>query len=252
MFPGKTVEARKISQRDFANDLGARCHAEQKAAMKAFKGDTTKVNIKITDAKEAIVLCYQGNHTLCKTKSSVCRGTLKSTWITRSAYLPADFTISPNATDLTLLKQNIDLRLGQQVWRKIKYCQNTNKVEGVNRGITSTNPKNLTCSRNYEGRVHAAIHSVNDGWEESIYASCAEARAAPTSGSRVVRQLLSHQKSNQKRKLYKRSSAAIAGRYHKRRTLYSLHRWKRSTKGPTYRSGMMMPKVKRDHTYSKI
>lgn len=251
MFPGRTAESRSISQRDFGNDLGARCHAEQKAAMKAFGGDHVKANLKVADAKTAVIECYMGNHSLCKKHSLVCKGTKRRNWVNRSAYLPNDFRISPTPTDVGVLKELINYRLGTVMWKKTKHFQNTQKVESVNRALTSTNPRNITFSRNFAGRVHTAIHSVNDGVGESIFTSCADAGAHLTPGTRVTHKLLSLQKAAQRRKIYKQSRLAINARYHRRRTLYALHRHKASQKkGTTYKTAMLMPKS--DHAYSKL
>ena len=190
MFPGRTVAAKKKMQANFANDLATHCHAEHAAAMTAPGGNTGKANIRVMTAKEAIIPCYQGNHDGCRRKSQVCKAKIASNWVSQNVYLTDDFKIKPNQKDIEQLNECIDYRLGHDVMKKVKYLQNTQKVESVNRAIGITNPKNMTFTRNARGRISSAVHAVNDGVAESIASSCRESGADLTPGTRVTRGLL--------------------------------------------------------------
>ena len=253
MFPGRTVAAQKKMQGNFANDLATRCHAEHAAAMSASGGDTGKANKRVMIAKEAIIPCYQGNHEGCRRKSQVCKAKKTSNWVTKSPYLPDDFKIKPKQKDIEQLNESIDYRLGHDIMQKVKYLQNTQKVESVNRAIGITNPKNMTFTRNARGRVSSAVHAVNDGVAESIASTCRESGAELTQGTRVTRGLLALSRQNHLRKTYKKSKTAINSRREKRKRLYTLHRNRIETDETTYKSGMLMnsKKNRQDHNYSK-
>ena len=53
------------------------------------------------------------------------------------------------------------VRLGPDALNKTKLNLNTQKVEGFNRSLRRSLPKNFTFTKNFEGRVKAAVHSVN-------------------------------------------------------------------------------------------
>ena len=251
MFPGRTVAAQKKMQGNFANDLATRCHAEHAAAMSASSGDTGKANKRVMIAKEAIISCYQGNHEGCRRKSQVCKVKKTSNWVSKSPYLPDDFKIKPKQKDIEQLNESIDYRLGHDIMQKVKYLQNTHKVESVNRAIGITNPKNMIFTRNARGRASSAVHAVNDGVAESIASTCRESGTELTKG--VTRGLLALSRQNHLRKTYKKSKTAINSRREKSKRLYALHQNRIETDETTYKSGMLMnsKKNKQDHNYSK-
>ena len=205
MFPGRTVAAQKKMQANFANDLATRCHAEHAGAMPATGGDTWTANKRVMTAKEAIILCYQGNHDGWRRKSQVCKAKKASNWVGQSVYLTDDLKIRPNQKDIEQLNECIDYRLGHDVMKKVKYLQNTQKVESVNRAIGIRNPKNMTFTRNARGRVSPAVHAVNDGVAESIASSCRESGSDLTPGSRVTRGLVALDRQNHLKKTNKKS-----------------------------------------------
>ena len=197
MFPGRTVAAQKKMQANFVNDLATRCHAEHAGAMPG--GATWTANKRVMTAKEAIILCYQGNHDGWRRKSQVCKAKKASNWVSQSVYLTDDLKIRPNQKDIEQLNECIDYRLGHDVMKKVKYLQNTQKVESVNRAIGIRNPKNMTFTRNSRVRVSPAVHAVNDGVAESIVSSCRE------SGSRITRGLVALDRQNHLKKTFKKS-----------------------------------------------
>ena len=54
---------------------------------------TDKFKNKLSYAKFAIVLCYMGDHALCRKQSLVCKGKINKSWVTvsKSSYLGQSF-----------------------------------------------------------------------------------------------------------------------------------------------------------------
>ena len=65
--------------------------------------------------------------------------------------------------DKHYLRECILYKLGPQAVSKQRFNTNTQKAEGVNRAYPATNPKCVTMVRNFEGRIHSAVHLVNNG-----------------------------------------------------------------------------------------
>ena len=168
MFPGTTVAEKKSNQGHFADDLASRCHAEHAAAFHELAGESSKIRRAMTYARDAIITCYQRDHSLCKKHSRICKGRIRSNWFLMSAYLSRDFKICPSQTDIDKLVQCIDYRLGVSAMNKTEDLLNTQKTEAVNKAISSTTPKNKTFARNHDARVHSGVSGVNRGVSESI------------------------------------------------------------------------------------
>ena len=251
MFGVKTVQKKKQLTSRLASDLSARCHAEHMAAMEHYRGDAGRVSSKMPHVKNAIIKCYHGQHQFCRKNSFVCRGLISDNWLMSSSYLSKGFKLDkPTTTDLETLKLSIEKRLGQSILNKTKYLLNTQKCEAANRAITSTVPRHMTFSRNYEARVHAAIHSVNSGIGESILSECDMSGASLTPGTRVTRRLLKIQNSDIKSKSSKKSRATKKSRKMKRASLYDLHS-KKPEKKDIYVKNRTMP-PQNDHSYCKV
>ena len=248
MFNVRSEKEKNTKMGRFTHDLVSRCQAEHKLALSKFGGDTIKVSNKMRHMPEVLGLCYSGNHKLCRKHSLACRGLLKNNWLCRSAYLSKKFKITPNKSDTEKLKRCIEYRLGVTMLKKTKYLLTTQKCEAVNRAITSTAPKNVTFSRNYAGRVHAAVHGVNAGVSEAIISECQNVSAPITAGTRVSRRLLQIQKNQTRSKQIKNSKKAKYKRYMKRKKLYEMHE---NTKKETdiYQKNVCMPES--EHSYCK-
>ena len=224
MFGVKTVQKKKQLTSRLASDLSARCRAEHMAAIEHYGGDAGRVSSKMPHVKNAIIKCYHGQHQFCRENSFVCRGLISDNWLMSSSYLSKGFKLDkPTTTDLETLKLSIEKRLGQSILNKTKYLLNTQKCEAANRAITSTVPRHITFSRNYEARVHVTIHCVNSGIGESILSECDMSGASLTPGTRVTRRLLKIQNSDIKSKSSKKSRATKKSRKLKRASLYDLH-----------------------------
>ena len=251
MFPGTTAEMRSKSQRRFASDLATRCQAEHAQAMCSNGGDTGKTLRKLYLTKSAIAKCYTGDHSLCRRHSFVCRGRISMNWMHQSSYLQNDFKIQPTTNDHVLLMSHIEYRLGSHVLPRVRHLLTTQKTEAVNKAISNTVPRNSTFTKNYSGRVHAAVMAVNTGVGESILKACAAADVPLTPGSRVTRGLLRLQNLNKTRKDYKASKKAKHARKMKRSSLFQLYdKCKSEKKTVTYQKELCMP-VHDEHSYVK-
>ena len=71
-----------------------------------------------------------------------------------------------NQNDKQVLKQLILKRLGERAVEQTWARTNTNKVEAVHRCYTKTSPKAITSTRNFIGRISAAVMLVNLGLEQ--------------------------------------------------------------------------------------
>ena len=221
MFGAKTVKRKDYLNKRFASDLSARCHAEHKAANYA---DADKVSRKIPAVQSAILKCYTGCHDLCRKDSFVCHGYSDDNWIKGNSYLPNAFKLgNPTDSDMNKFTACVNIRLGEATLSKTKYLLNTQKCEATNKAISSTAPRNMTFTKNYDARVHAAVHTVNEGIGESIVSECQDAGASLTPGTCVTRRLLKLQANSNKAKLSKKSPKAKANRYQKRKSLFELH-----------------------------
>ena len=70
-----------------------RCKAEFENFHRQVKDDFKYLKVRISEAKQAIILCYSGDHTLCSLYSRVCDGTNSNNWIVNSPFLPDAFRI---------------------------------------------------------------------------------------------------------------------------------------------------------------
>ncbi|XP_069109848.1 uncharacterized protein [Argopecten irradians] len=93
IMPGSTRKERQTIKRKFSCDLAARCQAELSHLYDRHCGSLVPLQRAARGVREAIVKCYQGKHSVCKTKSLVCIGTKTKNWLTNSTYLPSDFKI---------------------------------------------------------------------------------------------------------------------------------------------------------------
>lgn len=221
MFPGRTAVDRSKMKTRFADDLSDRCSAEHKAIHAHFEGDIVKVKRAISYTGDAIIECYKGHHQLCKKHSFVCDGSLTGKW--NATFLPENCDITPTRKDESLLRECIDYRIGQKTVTDTMFLTNTQKSEGVNRAFSLRNPKNTTYSRNFSGRIHSAVHQMNNGPGQSLSLQLQAVGAPITPGSRIARQLKQKQKRHAYIKNYLRSKYARLRRCKLRIYKYKLY-----------------------------
>ena len=251
MFGCNTQAERNYRQGRFSKDLGSRCQAEHQGAMIHYSGDIGKVSKQMIHIRDAIVSCYCGHHKPCRRYSFACRGTERNNWVLNSKFLNKSVKFSglkPTKCDKEKLIKVIDYRLGPLMLKNTKHLLTTQKCEAVNRAISSTVPRNMTFSRNYSARVHAAVHSVNVGIGEALISECHAVGAPITHGTRVTRQLLKMQEDDAKFKLSKKSKKSKLHRHMKCKRLFQLHENKEKT-SDIYKKDVCMPHT--DHSYCK-
>ena len=142
-----------------------------------------------------MVECYYGNHALCNTGSFVCMAKTNTTWLQRSNYLHADFTVKPGGDSLVMLRKRVEYRLGQGMLEKTWLNKNTQNCEAANRSFRRSLPKYLTFARIFSGRSHSAAHNINNGPGESVFKLCKAAGSTIHGGTRVCQALKQQQKS---------------------------------------------------------
>ncbi|CAH1277035.1 Hypp9464 [Branchiostoma lanceolatum] len=167
MFPGKTSIARDRVKSRFANDLVQRLNAEHGRAFEKI-GMLRKCAMEraMDKAMQAIPSCYAGDHRYCYDYSLVCRH--PSEWKFQMIPSRARGKICPTPSDCKLLRKCMEGRLGEAMLEKTRHGADTNRVEGVNRRISKSLPKNITRFRTLAGRIASALHSSNNGTGLSI------------------------------------------------------------------------------------
>ena len=220
-------------------DLSGRCHAEHAAIHTSEKGDFEKIAPRITRCVTAIKWCYAGDHTRCKAHSSVCKGDQNNNWIVKSAYLKGNFKIDiTKKENEETLADCIGYRLGDDILQKTKLNLNSQKVEATNRAIRMCLPKNVTFPRNFSGRAHSAIHSVNNGTGDSICKLCAAAGCPITQGGGAERSLRAAQLRAEKKKKREQSLASKLKRKMKKDKLFKMH--EKNKEKSTYIKGQLL------------
>jgi hypothetical protein len=163
MMCSRTKSRRDNLAGKFSVDCSARCNAEFTSAFRSHAGNVTSMKKALSHASDAIAHCYVNDHSKCRKNSFVCKGG-KATWLTSSSCILnscKDFKIENNQTNIQTLKKCIDLRLGPQAVEKTYLNLNTQKTESVNKSLKNSLPRNRTFARNFAGRAHSAVHSVN-------------------------------------------------------------------------------------------
>lgn len=261
MLPGKTQDIKNKLKKRFAHDLVKRCEAEFKAAQSMHAGNLRLLKKSLSYAKYAVVKCYQNDHSECKRHSFACNGGKIKNWLNSSHFnLSKNFKLNCTEDDEYKLHQCVEYRLGPKTIEKTRLGMNTQKVEAVNRTIRRSLPKNVTYTRNFEGRAHVAIHSNNNGPGLSVYKLCKKVGAPVSDGTRVTRSLLALQKSREQQLKYHRSDTAKTKRSKKTHALYKMYDEAQFAKQQDYKKAGLCPKVKlsprkcrskTDHNYSK-
>ena len=263
MFPGRTKAIRTKLQARFADDVLSRCAAEYAAAFELHRGKEADAIKHLNSVDEMVVSCLQGNHTHCRKQSLVCQGVESERRVWRYSYLPPSTRLNCTTGDVEMLRECVRYRLSKKTLEQTKFNTNTQKVEAVNRAYSLRNPKNITSSRNFHGRIHSTALEVNRGTGEAIVMQ-AEAVGAPiVPGSPVAHQLYTIQKSGSDLKQYKRTEQHKRRRCERRFARYRLYDAKKHS--VDYESGLLDSESVRskpknisnapscyDHSYCKL
>ncbi|CAG2245498.1 unnamed protein product [Mytilus edulis] len=186
--------------------------------------------------------------------SFVCKGG-KKFWLSNRAFLPNSFKIRKLDENLNAIRKCVLYRLSPSALKKTRLNLNTQKVEGFNRSLRRSLPKNVTYTKNFEGRVHSAIHSVNLGPGESLLVICKQLGAEISPGSAAEKELKAIQKTDRMQKAYKKSMKYKKERSNTRKHLYKIYEKHQEEK--CYEKNKLMRPVKRtktqaeDHPYAK-
>ena len=239
MMPGLTKSYRESLRNRFSTDLSMRCKTEFENLHEHVKGECGDLKVRIGHAKQAIIMCYSGDHSLCSVKSTVCDGTNSNNWITKSPFLPDTFRINiSNPKHKQTLTECIDYRLGSETLEKTKLNTNTQKVESVNQIIRRSLPKRLTFSRCFPGRAHSAVFAANNGPGESIVKLCEETGCPISTKSRVAAALLSEQVQSEKQKMRAKSLKRKLARKIKREKLFKIY--EKHHEEDSYQKGVLL------------
>ena len=191
-------------------------------------GDTfTRLKARICEITDAIILCYSGDHTLCRTQSNICMGETDNNCILKSTFLTGTFKIKASeTTSKSTVRDCIDYRFRPDILEKTKLNTNTQKVEAVNHIIRRSLPKTVTFSRNFSGRAHSAIFAANNGPGEALLKLCERTGCPVPSNSRVSAALLGKQVSSEKEKERGRSAKRKLRRKQLRRKQVTIKNFK--------------------------
>ena len=171
MFNDPNQQRRQQRQARFSASVGHRCHAEASAALKLIKasGDSETQNKKtqifklLEKTPEAIVMCLSKNcHAMCKKHSLVCKD--KKPWYYAKLHTQDRNGIAMTESDKTILLSSIkEKRLGVNALKAIYSGTSTQLAEAKNKSYRSVNPKNVTCSLNWDARIKGKVLFSNVG-----------------------------------------------------------------------------------------
>ena len=192
-FPGYKKEERAKYQTRFALDFSHRMQAEMRALARKYPGNLDRVLEVAKNLDNALILCYQGDHSECHAFSLVCQP--NRPW--RRPYLPRTaggrnpdtLVIDPEPTDVLKLKVAMGMRFSVGAVEQTYLNNDQNKCEATNRAIVKSLPKHIEWFRNAPGRLHARIHALNNLPGRSLIQLCASAGAEISPKSKVTHQL---------------------------------------------------------------
>lgn len=237
LMPARTKKKRDYLFNKFALDLTQRCNAEYQSALKSCNGDLAKFKRKLSHTVDAIILCYQNKHCICKKNSFVCEGK-ENPWIKKSTFLSQNFKLNLTIKEQAELRKCINYRLGPKELEKTKLGTNTQKVECVNRIIRRSLPRSLNFRKNFQGRANSAVSSANHGPGESVMALCLSVGAPVVRGTKVHRHLQQEQKIYENNKLYKKTPKCKQNRKQKAKNKFDLY--SENCEDLNYNSGMLL------------
>lgn len=248
VFPGATKAARSNIHKRFAIDVAKRCNAEYHQCYTKKKGDLDSIKRQLTYAIDAIIKCYEGDCTLRKKYSFVCRG--KSAKFLLPLNTKLNFSYN---TDEKLFRDCLHFRLGRKAVELTQLNSNTQKSESINKTYQKTNPKLITWSRNFSPRIHSAILLRNNSFAKST------ADKMLAAGLRPSTPIKRHLQKEDQRITYRtkhNKSLKPCTMYRKKQVLYRTYDLKRSEPQPQYKKEVAMPSlnftaIQAEHCYSK-
>ncbi|OWF43231.1 hypothetical protein KP79_PYT18817 [Mizuhopecten yessoensis] len=168
-----------------ATDVRNRCVTELERAHIVHKGNLDQIKKNMPMTIEAMIQCYKGNCAeMCAEFSYCCQGLPDNHW--SKTFLPQGIVLCLSAKDEHHFKQCVLKYLSTECLDSTKLLTSTQKCESFNRVLQKTNPKMMTCYRNFPARIHTAIHLCNFGIADSTVLRLRAVGSPLVSGSRVV------------------------------------------------------------------
>lgn len=269
----KTKAERSELQRVLAEDVRTRCHITFNNLYELCDGNVKRIALQLPSLVKTILDCYNGDHEQCQRRRGNiigCGGGKSNNWFKKSYYLNSlvyritDFDMTMQ--DRKLLKEIIKMKLGMNSLEMLKLNLNTNKNEAIHRGYSASLPKNVNFSKNVHGRVHSAVHRLNNNIGDSLHMKLENVGAPLPKGgcaAKAVQQIQNESifhREYQKRKIVTERAA-----YSQRNQRFEYNQAKKNRKPmDMYKKGLLddSPKVeslasfkrnqrKRVHTYSQ-
>ncbi|KAJ8023735.1 hypothetical protein HOLleu_36261 [Holothuria leucospilota] len=249
MFPGRTVNFKRLLVKRFAEDVSHRVQAEISACRQSLKQNEGKVLAAMRDCVPCILNCYSGDHRECWKKSFVCKRRKQYSF----PFLPAPARHSLNIVGLDRVKLTklIMARTCDKKMKATRFGTSTQKAEAMNSAFKTTNPKQCsTYSRNARFRDHSAIHMVNNGPGESIALKMAALGLKPSRSSISILKRLQHRRDYFRERC--KSQTVRRRRASLRIKRYRLHEKQRRNSEICggYKPNQLIPELA-DHTYTR-
>lgn len=86
--------------------------------------------------------------------------------------------------------EKVNSRLGDSVLEMTLWNLSTQKVESVNRRLKRSLPPSVNFTRNFSGRAHRAVYTVNHGPGKAVRELCSAIGSPIAAGSSVTKHLL--------------------------------------------------------------
>lgn len=217
MFPGKTKAEKTEVQKLFAMDIAKRAQAEFNLIFIQYGHSVEEMIKHASYIHGAVMACYQGKcPRFCWPRSFVCSKEIP--W--HRTYLSTKFEekqiIRPTHEDRKKLRQHLDVRFSRKAVLMTQTNSTQNKCEASNRGLTKAVPKNQTYRRNYAGRIHSAVHSMNHSIGESTVIIADKLGARFPGRSPAVKALQKMDLDRTYNQQYKKSQSAKSARKYRR------------------------------------
>lgn len=223
----------------FALDIKARCVAELNQSFTVHQGELYKVKQHMPEVIKTIIMCYKGYcGSSCKVNSYVCAGLPSNHWIKN--FIPNGSTCRMTCDDEVKVENCIRILLGTNSLNIVRFLTSTQKSEAFNRALSRCNPKNVTFSRNFPGRAHAAVHMRNHRFANSLLLLTEELGVKITA-PKVLMNLKQRDRHELYMYKYRRSHVAKLKRAISRNRKYRLHASIHYSQPVFYRKGMADP-----------
>ena len=235
-------------------DIKARSHVILNSLMTDMQYNLPKMQNLLPSILKATMSCYAGDCSMCKKYSYSCSGGASKNWWTRSFYLQqyGIHGLDMDEKDTIIIREILKMKLSVSAIETMKFNTNTNKNEASNRGLSASLPKNVTFSRNANGRAHSAVHRMNNGVGESTMSKI-ESVGGHLS-PRAKRTLQQMQNEGEYQRNYKKQSSTKQRQMTSRARQLKEH-FKYKGRQSDYRKGQLDPRpnipLEGDHCYAR-